>query len=194
MTANGTIHFQEKSITLAANEGADISVTANYLSCTGATNGFKLAIDDSAASDFKLGRKIKTEMFFRKVRFENPNASPITITYIVGIGDAEDSASVVDGEINTRSGDNVETPNAINVTNAAAVSIVAADTETTRLHLCNNSTTATDIIYYGDAGVTAADGMPITAGEKIFFETGAEIFAISNNAGGVDLRIFKEKV
>jgi hypothetical protein len=58
------------------------------------------------------------------------------------------------------------------------------------LFICNNSD---EIIYLGDSAVTTADGFPLYQHQSILIniEDGVDLYGVSTNAGGSNVRILE---
>lgn len=183
--------YQELVFKLAANEEIQLDISGSYLACLENTGAFKIRVDNGPMSTFQRGLKIESNggpwgrFFLRDV-----SGAANTITLATGTGGFSDSrVNFVGGVLDVAQvlGDALAAA-AVTVGTAATL-LAAADDERKSLTLRNQG--ATDL-FIGPAGVTAADGFPVAAGEAFTLDRStAAVYGI-RASGSYDVRTLAE--
>jgi len=178
--------YKEFTYTIPAGESETIYYAFNYwriLSLSGGTLQMRFGGSGelSNVSGSGLGQELDDPI--PHVTIKNDHASQaMTVTIAMAIGRIDDDRlNVVGTGIETVSGSgNVIDTKAAFTAGVSALSAITASANTKRVWIYNNHASA--VLYWGDSGVTIANGMPIPAGSFAILETADEIFLISDTA------------
>lgn len=135
----------------------------------------------------QTGRKLSTAVVFDDVIIRNESGANNTVTVLIGEGDFDVSVAEVAIEINN----NISTL-ADATAAAAAASIVAANANNRRVHL-QALVSNTQNVRVGDSLITTTRGAQLAPGVGLTIEGNAQIFAIRELAGTVQIAITIER-
>lgn len=123
------------------------------------------------------------------IRIKNPGANTAKVNVAIGTAQIRDNRKTIKGTINSKSGDQVETPAAVSVDTNATL-IIAADTDDTRRVLQNHGPSA---VWIGDANVDPANsrGLLVLVGGDFPTSSGGAIYG-RTVSGTATVSIWKE--
>lgn len=134
---------------------------------------------------------------FTNVYFKNENDFDVVLEVEAGSGNVNDNRSTISGDVSiatkngntidvkSKSGDLLNNKN-VNVLNSKVI-LVNQNESRTRLGVQNRGASS---VFIGDLGVNVTNGWEIEAGERLYLDTGSEIYAVSEN-GTCDVRIME---
>jgi hypothetical protein len=131
-------------------------------------------------------QKLITPRDFDQVVVRNESGASVNAVILAGFGDFDAPLSEV-----SLDGGNTLVTTADATAGAAAASILAANADRKRVHLTAHSAN-TQNVRVGDSNITATRGQQLQPGMGMTFNTTAEIFAIREAAGTVDITIVEE--
>ena len=177
--------YAVRHFTIPAGASVETYRAADFLTCLGATAGFKLSFDNAPRVDFEAGLTLRTAGGFTRLEMINEGASDISITLGFGRGDIQDSRLTLGGTIGA---DNIAPENfaagaPVSALNAAAKLIAAANANRREIVLVNAG--AATVYIGGDAGAVAGAGLPLAGGQSLALTTSAAIYARNDTGAAV---------
>lgn len=168
---------QRVTITLAAGEVREFSTafrSITIVSMTGATTGVFMRFKQGAGqsqNEIFAGLRLWTprpEIFVESATFENTTAAPVTINFILGFMDSEDTRLNLTGSIVTRAGGTTTYTRGSATTSPASIAASASRNAILIQHLGTSG-----VLHIGDAAVTTAtSAVQLQAGQSYSAENG----------------------
>ena len=178
------------TLLLAAGQEMTISVPdSNIVNCYDGVAPFTIKPDGNDPVELQKGVGMTFESRFNSLTIANTSAASQTVKLYVGAGEIRDNRLVAQGGISV-SGSPVATLIVAAVTGTAAL-IEPQNSNRVQVMIVN---TGAALCYIGlTAGVTAANGLPLSAGASLNLTCQSAIYAISNGTN-TELRVLEEAV
>ena len=180
--------FRSFTYTLAGGQSEQINFPANYIACLSATDGFKVGLGQGAPeSDFEAGLQFRAVEGWTHTILRNPNASAVTVTIQLGIGDVRDSRlSIPAGTaLGQASGATASSSAAQSVSATSVASVLAENANRRQAIICNDDSAAAVYVRFGNTA--AAGGVKLQPGGVAILETTAQIYVYNPSGGAVDI-------
>jgi len=184
--------MRDYSRTITANSSVSAGVIGNFIKLKDSTSTVRIVAENKDGREvanlrMSVGTSIRISEQYQRVRIENETGSPVTCDLILGYGDVQDSE--LSGTITQSRGTRIE--NAVDTVNTTSKKILNSDSTRRSLVLLN--TDAANVLYVGGSGVTAANGLPLIAGQSIVLDhsPSGEVWAIGS-AAGIVVKILSE--
>lgn len=175
--------------TMQAGESQDIPQLANFLGILSTTGKIEVGLDGQPRATLEGGIAFKGLETWERTVIVNSSGSTNTVEIILGVGDYQDNRLSVSTTLTTRdaSADVLTTGAAISAPNAATTALAAAN-PLRKTALIINTGGAT-VYVGGNAGATAAQGVPVLAGQSLTLDTKAALYARNDSGGALAVSV-----
>jgi hypothetical protein len=184
--------YTTQTVTIQPGDFVQITRPGDFVTCLAAAQGFKIAFDSGAESDFSEGLTFKVAGSFGTVRLRNSGAAVVTVKLAIGFGQVTDNRLVPTLPLASRavSPDVFQSGAPVAVPAGGAAQIVPGDASRVEMAL-SHPATATAPLWIGGAGVAVGSGFPLAPGMGTVLTTSGAVYAACAEA--VEIPFFETR-
>ena len=204
-----SVSYRKSTNIIAAGATLRITRQGSFFHVIEADKAFSVGFNNNGLSPFFAGLEYEVPdgTAFTSVQIENTSSDDLTISFGIGSGGVRDGRLTVTGKLKVEdtdgnsfaqniaaidaaatAPDTFTTGAAVSAGNGATSLIAAANASRSEVILVN--TDAEKMVYIGGAsGATAAQGIPLQAGQSITLQTSAAIYARNDSGGAVAVAV-----
>lgn len=179
--------FATRAILLAANEELPLSMTGSFVTVQEASTSMLLKINGGPTVTMEKGLtyRMPNGARFANLSAINTTGTAQTATLIIGDGEVKDSR--LSGAVSIASPGGITTVADVNVPNAAATSVLAANTSRKEAFVSNPAAGAD--IRVGDSAVGAARGIIVKPGATLIIGTTGQLYVYQASGAAINVPV-----